>query len=215
MDLVQQEFSNANEAFLYFYWVIKRSGLDYQNTKALFNVGFYIKNPLDNEITERKRNWSKEYAECEWQWYLSGNRSAVDISKKAKIWKNHMDENGEVNSNYGWQWNRNNQLEYVINELKRNKHSRRGGFTIFDGKDHAQYKYDTPCTYFVQFYIINYQLNINVMMRSNDLWYGFCNDQYCWSKLLQRVGNELNIEIGTYYHFANNLHIYINKLSKL
>jgi hypothetical protein len=26
---------------------------------------------------------------------------------------------GRVNSNYGWQWNRNNQLDYVIDLLER------------------------------------------------------------------------------------------------
>ena len=27
------------------------SGIDFDNTKALFNVGFYIADPLDNHIT--------------------------------------------------------------------------------------------------------------------------------------------------------------------
>jgi len=208
-------FSNASNAFIYLYSYISQEGVDYQNTKAIFNIGFYIENPLDYIISDKKRKWSEEYAEYEWQWYLSGNKSAIDISKKAKIWKNHMDKSGNVNSNYGWHWKKNNQLEYVINELKRDKYSRRAGFTIFDAKDHLQYKYDTPCTYFIQFYVINEKLNINVMMRSNDLWYGFCNDQYCWSKLLQCIANKLNMGIGMYYHFANNLHVYNSKLNKL
>jgi thymidylate synthase len=50
------------------------------------------------------------------------------------------------------------------------------------------------------------------MMRSNDIWYGFCNDQYCFSMLQKLVADELSIEIGTYFHFANNLHIYNDKL---
>jgi thymidylate synthase len=55
---------------------------------------------------------------------------------------------------------------------------------------------------------------MTVLMRSNDLWYGFCNDQYCFSRLQQMVSNELNIEIGTYYHFAQNLHLYNDFLNK-
>ena len=35
-----------------------------------------------------------------------------------------------------------------------------------------------------------------VTMRSNDLWYGFCNDQYCFSKLQKMISNELNIEVA-------------------
>ena len=49
------------------------------------------------------------------------------------------------------------------------------------------YAKDTPCTYAVQFTVLNNKLNMSVVMRSNDLWYGFCNDQYCFSKLQQLV----------------------------
>jgi thymidylate synthase len=64
----------------------------------------------------------------------------------------------------------------------------------------------------IHFCILDEKLNMSVMMRSNDLWYGFCNDQYCFSMLQQMVADRLSIGIGTYYHFANNLHLYNNKL---
>ena len=37
------------------------------------------------------------------------------------------------------------------------------------------YETDTPCTYAVQFTIVHGRLDMCVTMRSNDLWYGFCN----------------------------------------
>ena len=55
---------------------------------------------------------------------------------------------------------------------------------------------------------------MSVMMRSNDLWFGFCNDQYCFSKLQEMISNELSLEIGWYYHFVNNIHLYNNFLNK-
>ena len=51
-----------------------------------------------------------------------------------------------------------------------------------------------------------------VVMRSNDLWYGFCNDQYQFSSLQKMIADTLSIDVGTYYHFAHNLHLYNNKL---
>ena len=51
-----------------------------------------------------------------------------------------------------------------------------------------------------------------VVMRSNDLWYGFCNDQYCFSKLQELVSKRTEYEMGTYYHFAHNLHLYYAQL---
>ena len=55
---------------------------------------------------------------------------------------------------------------------------------------------------------------MSVNMRSNDLWFGFCNDQYCFSKLQEMVSNELKLEIGWYYHFTSNIHLYESYLNK-
>jgi thymidylate synthase len=125
-----------------------------------------------------------------------------------------MDGNGYVNSNYGWQWSRGKQLDYIIEELKSNLQSRRASISIYDAKDRYNFENDTPCTYAINFYILNNKLNMSVMMRSNDLWYGFCNDQYCFSKLQEMISNELKLKVGTYYHFVNNIHIYSNFLNK-
>jgi len=207
-------FNNAQDAFESYYDIISNVGQDFSNTKALFNIGFEILNPLDNYINTYYRKWNSTYAEREWDWYLSGNPSAVEISKFAPIWKNMMDDKGNVRSNYGWQWKRNKQLDKVVNQLKLNKETRQAVISIYDGKEIDTYKNDTPCTYAVQFTILNNKLNMTVLMRSNDLWYGFCNDQFCFSRLQEMVSIELNIEIGTYYHFAHNLHIYNDFLNK-
>ena len=63
---LNNEFENADQAFEYFLEVLKNSGKDFQDTKALFNVGFTILNPMDNHITHRDRNWKLDYAEAEW-----------------------------------------------------------------------------------------------------------------------------------------------------
>ena len=211
---MNSEFNRAEKAFTYYYKLINLIGKKHGNTKALFNVGFYILNPMDNIINNKTRKFNKDYAEFEWQWYLSGNKNAIEISKKAKTWLKCMDEYGEVNSNYGYQWNKGKQIDYVIKELSNNKNSRRASISIYDAKDRDNFKNDTPCTYAINFTIFNNELNMSVLMRSNDLWYGFCNDQYCFSKLQELISNKLKIKIGTYYHFTNNLHLYNNFLNK-
>lgn len=211
------EFKNAQEAFEFYYDEISNNGINFSNTKTLFDQGFKILNPLDNNINTPFRKWNHQYAEAEWQWYLSGDRNLKGLKKTygkvPEIWKRMAFDNGDVNSNYGWQWNRNNQLSRVIKLLKANKSTRQATISIYDGKEISEYIYDTPCTYSVQFTIVNDRLNMSVLMRSNDLWFGFCNDQYCFSRLQEMVSNELNIEIGTYYHYAHNLHIYENFLN--
>ena len=209
-----RKFIDANEAFECYYNMINNAGIKFNNTKALFNVGFLIKNPANNIITNVERKWKKDYAELEWRWYESGNSSAKEIAKHAKIWYKCMDKDGNVNSNYGCHWQENNQLEYVIDELKKNPQSRRASISIYNAKDRYNWENDTPCTYAINFYILDDKLNMNVMMRSNDLWYGFCNDQYCFSKLMILVSHELDLKLGSYFHFANNLHLYNNFLKR-
>jgi thymidylate synthase len=209
-------FRNANEAYEYLHDRIIQDGIDFANTKALFNVGFYITDSQDNKIINKERNWKQDYAEAEWQWYLSENRNIHKLGdiygKIPEIWKHMADEGGNVNSNYGWQWGRNNQIDYVVNLLKNNVDTRQAAISIYDAKEHSTYKNDTPCTYAVQFTIVHGRLDMCVTMRSNDLWYGFCNDQYCFSKLQDIISIELNIEPGVYYHFAHNMHLYNDKI---
>lgn len=212
---MKNSFKNAQEAFDYYYKKISNEGLVYKETVVLFNVGFYIKNPMDNEITAAYRNWNKSYAEYEWEWYLSGNPDASEIAKRAPIWKNHMDENNKVRSNYGWQWLRKNQLKLITDKLIKDPNTRQAVISIYDGKEIDSYEFDTPCTLSIHFQIVNNLLCMTVNMRSNDLWFGFCNDQYCFSKLQEIIANKLNIKIGWYYHFASNIHLYNNFLNKI
>lgn len=208
------EFNTAQEAFEHYYFKIVSEGKTLENTKFLRNQGFYIKNPIQNEILTEWRKWSYNYALDEWAWYLSGDRSVSEIKKKAKIWDTMHKGDDIVNSNYGYQWQRNGQLDYVINELIRNPSSRRAVLSIYDGKEHKEYEKDTPCTLNIILDIDNGVLNMTVLMRSNDLWYGFCNDQFCFSNLQIHIANVLGIEIGWYYHFAHNLHLYTKDLEK-
>ena len=216
MTNIKTSFWSANEAFEYFNKVIRKDGKDFADTKALFNIGFTILEPRARRITNKDRGWKEEYAEAEWQWYLSGDRNTKKLGelygKVPEIWKRMSDSDGNVNSNYGWQWKRNDQIGEVINILKNYRETRQSTISIYDGKEIDKYTYDTPCTNAIQFTIVDSRLNMCVTMRSNDLWYGFCNDQYQFSKLQEMIAKEINIDMGTYYHFAHNFHLYNNKL---
>ena len=216
---MKSNFNNANEAFEYFKLMIQNVGTDFDDTKAMFNIGFYIQNPMSNLITDKDRNWKWDYADAEWQWYLSGDRNIKKLGelygKVPEIWKRMANEYDEVNSNYGWQWRRSHQLDKVITMLRGNPKTRQATISIYDGKEIHDYKHDTPCTYAVQFTVFKGKLDMCVTMRSNDLWYGFCNDQYCFSKLQELVAIKTGYPIGEYYHFAHNLHLYNNIIEKI
>ena len=214
---MKNRFYNADSAFSYFLNEIRRNGIEFGDTKALFNVGFTMEHPRDMMILNREREWNREYAEAEWKWYLSGDRNIHKLGdlygKVPPIWTRMADEDGNVNSNYGWQWKRNDQLQKVIDMLS-DENTRQAAISIYDGKEIHAYDNDTPCTYAVQFTVMpkTRKLNMAVVMRSNDLWFGFCNDQYCFASLQMLVAYELGIDCGEYYHYAHNLHLYNNKL---
>jgi thymidylate synthase len=211
-----REFKTVTGAFEFFYDKIDSTKEGHNGTKAIYDQVFRITNTKEKIVKTKWRKFKESYAKVEWDWYLSQDRSAKEIAKVASIWNNHMDENGNVNSNYGWQWGRNDQLEYVIRELQMDRYSRRALITIYDAKEHQEYSKDTPCTLNVQFYFKpnSEKLHMTVIMRSNDLWFGFCNDAYCFLNLHKMVCERLEVEQGFYTHFAQNLHLYKRHFDK-
>lgn len=208
-------YENANQAFNILAQHIAGGGeMPGNNTIRLENVGFYIAHPEHNLITEEWRKWNSKYAEREWNWYLSHSRDVSELQKHAPVWKHMHGGDCQVNSNYGWLWNRNKQLQKVIEKLQFNPDTRQAWLTLYDGKEIDDYEFDTPCTLNIGFkvhqYAIGNVLSMTVMMRSNDLIFGFCNDQYCFSQLQKYIASRIGATVGDYYHFAQDLHIYLS-----
>ena len=202
-------YATPTSAFENLFHYIIDKGEDFANTKAIFNASFTIQDPSDKVISTPKRKFNQDYAEYEWHWYLKGDRDASEIAERAKIWKQMMiPGTTEVNSNYGFFWNYNNQLVKVIDELKRNKETRRAIVVHYILHELDQYKYDTPCNDVLNFYIKDDKLHLSVFARSIDLVYGFCNDQYTFAKLMEHVSRKTKYPVGQMHWFITNLHVY-------
>jgi thymidylate synthase len=202
-------YKNPTEAFELLYNDIMSEGEDFAGTKAKFNQSFTIEDPLDKVITTPKRKFNQDYADFEWDWYVKGDRDASEISERAKMWKQMMiPGTTQVNSNYGYFWNYNNQLNKVIDELNRNKDTRRAIIVHYILHEIDQYKYDTPCNDVLNFYIKDGKLELTVFARSIDLWFGFVNDQYTFAKLMELVSEKTGYPVGQMHWFITNLHLY-------
>ena len=209
-------YKTPTEAFETLYKYIMLYGSDFANTKACFNSSFTVVFPQYREIATKERKFNKEYADYEWNWYLNGNRDASEISEKAKIWKNMMiPGTSEVNSNYGHFWKTNDQLDRMIEEIKTNKNTRRAILVHYDLSELENYKYDTPCNVALNFYVLQDKLHLSVFARSIDLWFGFCNDQYCFSKLMEYVSEKTGYETSSMHWNITNLHLYERHWSKI
>jgi thymidylate synthase len=209
-------YKNPTEAFEQAYHYINSYGKFFAGTKAMFNASFSVLNPLDNVIKTEVRKFNKDYADYEWQWYLKGDRDASEISERAKIWKNMMiPGTTNVVSNYGSFWNKNGQLDRMINELKNNPSTRRAVLVHYDPSELDLYQYDTPCNLVLNFYLEDDRLELTVFARSIDLWFGYCNDQYCFSKLMQLVSERTGYQVGRMHWSITNLHLYERHWNKL
>jgi thymidylate synthase len=202
-------YKNATHAFELLFSDIMNLGDDFAGTKAIFNEVFTLVNPSEKVVTTPQRKFNQDYAEYEWNWYLKGDRDASEIAERAKIWKQMMvDGTTEVNSNYGYFWKLNDQLQRAITELRFNPQSRRAIVVHYDINELDRYKYDTPCNDVLNFYIKDDKLHLSVFARSIDLVYGFCNDQYTFAKLMEMVAYQLEIPVGEMHWMVTNLHIY-------
>lgn len=191
-----------------FHYIIDK-GEDFANTKAIFNQSFTIQDPTQKAIKTPVRKFNQDYAEYEWCWYMNGNRDAKDIGERAKIWNQMMvPGTTEVNSNYGYFWKYNDQLNRVINDLKLNKETRRAIIVHYILHELDRYKYDTPCNDVLNFYIKDDKLHMTVFARSIDLVFGFCNDQYTFAKLMEFVSQRTGYPVGQMHWFITNLHVY-------
>ena len=213
-------FSNLNRAF---YWVVSdvyEHGLNVEargtKQKEMCFYGLTLEDPTDLLISYPSRKFNPTYAITEWLWYLSRNRSTVNIGKMAKIWDMIKDENEECESNYGEYLFSIGQWDWVINELTSDPDARRATIAINQPYHKKANPLDIPCTQYIQFFIRNGRLDMGVYMRSNDVIFGFCNDlftfalfhQLMFNSLQARQGHPMDLQLGEYHHHAGSMHIY-------
>lgn len=165
------------------------------------------------------REFNLTYAKKEWLWYLGADPKDHSIVEHAKAWKKLQQEDGTFYSNYGQyifgeqHLGKPTQLAYVLKTLSEDKNSRRASIVLLKQEHLFADNSDVVCTYGINFHITDDVLSMTVMMRSNDVIWGFTNDAFCFSqlhmfvlKLLQKVYP--NLKAGTYTHFTNSMHVY-------
>jgi thymidylate synthase len=160
----------------------------------------------------KARKLNLEYAKQEFLWYLRGDRFDQTIEKYASMWAKIRQMDGGYHSNYG-QYIFPDQFSYVVDELTRDRDSRRASIVLLNQSHLYADNTDTVCTYAINFRIRRDKLHMTVMMRSNDAVYGLTNDAFCFAMLYRMVFAELKrrhiyVGVGRYKHFANSLHIY-------
>lgn len=174
----------------------------------------------DKDWIVREPNY--EYAEREIQWYESQSLNVNDIPGKVPaIWQQVADNNGIINSNYGWViYSPQNFLQYqnCIESLVKDRHTRQA--CMIYNRPSMQYECrmngmsDFMCTFSTQVFLNGNKLDYIVNMRSNDAIFGYDNDviwhRHVQRKMCQDLSNRLLEEIipGDIIWNAGSFHVY-------
>lgn len=233
-DNVNDLFVNACKALNNFGEIVSPRGM---SVHELRNVSLVLTNPENNVVTVKDRNISFKYLIAEWLWYVGARQDkegADFIVKYAPFWGTLRNNDGSLNSNYGYYffnkmdqvlpteeefkpisdyYFNKSQFEYVIDTLVKDSESRQAVVNINNIYHKAHTTKDFPCTTSMQFIVRDNKLHMTVTMRSTDLVLGFCNDVFQFTMFQYIVFNELKkryneLSMGEFTLFTASLHYY-------
>lgn len=106
------------------------------------------------------------------------------------------------------------QIQFVIDDLRRNPSSRRAVIDIRDNS-HDLGSDDPACLQHIQFFIREGSLHCKVLFRSNDACKATFMNAFALIMLQKRIADTLGVPVGTYTHRANSFHCYERDFSML
>jgi len=173
-------------------------------------------------LTTKKVEWKSLLHEV--LWYLSGENHIRNLRNHTKIWDAWADENGNLETAYGYYWRHFpsaekdaqgnwkvrevDQIAYVINEIKRNPNSRRLVISAWEPGNATTSKLP-PCHYTFAFNVQGNKLNCHLTQRSGDIALGIPFNLAAYSMLTQIIAQETGLELGHFAHTIVDAHIYV------
>ena len=186
-------------------------------TKELLNCSLVINKPSSKDLIFPYRTISSAYAKAELEWYWKGSNSCEEIGKHAKMWLKLTDDGVTNNSAYGYILLKKygfNQIEQIIDLLKKDPNSRRAVLNISDPAIDRIKTHDMQCTIALQFVIRDGALEETVYMRSNDVYFGFPYDYIFFISIGEYIAKSLGITLAKYTHTATSMHMYLRDVDK-
>lgn len=99
------------------------------------------------------------------------------------------------------------QIDFIVDELKRNPYSRRAVIDIRDNTHDAGNE-NPACLQHIQYFIRDSKLVCNVLFRSNDACKATFMNAFALIMLQKKLADILGVEVGEYTHTANSFHCY-------
>lgn len=154
-------------------------------------------------IPERWLNYS--FMVAEWLWMVSGRDDVASVAAYNKQIAKFSDDGLTFFGAYGPRIRA--QLPRVLSTLERDPDSRQAVIQIYREPPLGGTK-DVPCTLSFQLFIRNEQLEMQVNMRSNDVWLGLPYDIFNFTMIQHGVAAILQREVGGFILHAGSMHLY-------
>ncbi len=198
---------------------ILQRGIRVSSTKGdnreLFAVLLELSQPLARlSRTESKGRLFSALGEL--LWYLAGSNELKFIEYYLRHYRELSEDKETLWGAYGprlFNMRGINQLDRVINILRRKPLTRQAVIQLFNAEDISEKREDVPCTCTLQFVVRNDYLHLFVSMRSNDAFIGLPHDIFAFTMIQEIMARTLNLKLGIYKHAAGSLHLYDNHLA--
>lgn len=196
-----------------------RIGLNHEILHAFIS----IKDSRQRWITARKPVLNIAFAIAEIVWIMNGRND----SKFLNFWNSKLPEYAgkgtEYHGAYGHRLKKIfgfDQLEKAYFALKNNPKSRQVVLQIWDpnrdfpNKEGGAVNPDIPCNIVSLLKVRDGKLEWQQIMRSNDIILGLPYNLIQFTTLQEIMAGWLNLEVGTYNHLSDSLHLYIDNQDK-
>lgn len=209
---------NVNMAFSEIFWKLKAMDLKPQQTRNGPALVFpkpvttvYIK-PDERVLFNLHRDCNPVFHLLESIWMLAGRNDVAFLSQFNKNMVNFSDDGLTFNAAYGYRWRKHfgfDQIAAVIKVLKEDPTSRQAVVQIWDAADLTKSTKDKACNTQIIFDMRHGSLDMLVVNRSNDLWWGaYGANAVHFSFLHEFVASALGVDLGVYRQSSHNLHLY-------
>jgi thymidylate synthase len=155
-------------------------------------------------------------------WFLSGDTNVEYLRRNGvSIWDEWADESGDLGPVYGAQWRSwpardggaIDQIAQVVQEIRRNPHSRRLIVTAWNPADIDRMALP-PCHCLFQFFVAEGRLSCQLYQRSADIFLGVPFNIASYALLTQMVAQVCDLGLGDFVHTLGDAHLYLNHLDQ-
>ncbi len=151
-------------------------------------------------------------------WFLQGSTNIAYLKdNKVSIWDEWADADGELGPVYGKQWRSwegadgqtHDQIRWVVDEIRRNPHSRRLIVSAWNVADLPKMAL-MPCHTLFQFYVADGKLSCQLYQRSGDIFLGVPFNIASYALLTHMVAQVCGLGVGDFVHTLGDAHLYSN-----